>query len=168
MELITIIKEAIREYLNDEQMLNGNDIWYHGSDFKKPNFDSDFKPIFFTKSKDYAEGYGKFVNSYKLNINNPLDTRREEDLIFYNEKFIPWTKEYKYTENDGRYNTLDKGLAVPMITADLLYLFLRKSKREGLNHNYDGVIVDEYGWEFDNELATYSLFPLSFTQIKRA
>ena len=161
MELRKFIATTIREYLNENYI---NDIWFHGSDTKNPKFGYDITPIFFTKSKDYAKGYGKFVNSYKLNIKNPLDTRKQDDLIFYNELFIPWAKEY--SENDKRYQPLNNGDVVPMTTADLLYLFLRKSKREGLNHNYDGVLVDELGFEFDNKLGKYSIFPLSYSQIK--
>lgn len=55
----------IVEDLN-ENFTNTNDIWFHGSDTKNPKFGYDITPIFFTKSKEYAKGYGKFVSSYKL------------------------------------------------------------------------------------------------------
>lgn len=162
-DLRKFIATTLMEYLNEQHISNNN--WYHGSDIKKPIFSFDHIPIFFTKNKEYAKGYGKYINCYKLDIKNPFDTRNFKDLEIYNFIFIPWAKEY--SKGDERYVELGNGQGVPMITADLLYLFLRKTKREGIDYGYDGVIVDESGFEFDFIDAKFSIFPLSYTQIKQ-
>lgn len=157
-ELTNVIKNVLNEELNQS-----NNVWYHSSDIKNPKFEHDITPIFFSKSKQYASQYGKFVEKYMLNIKNPIDTRKQTDLNFYNEKFIPWAK--KFIRDNKRYEYLKNGEPIPFTTADLLYLFLRKLKRSGTDHPYDGVLVDEGISEGDYHSGRFSIFPLSYTQI---
>lgn len=157
-ELTNVIKNILNEELSQS-----NNIWYHSSDIKNPKFEHDITPIFFSKSKQYAAQYGKFVNKYILNIKRPIDTRNQMDLKFYNEKFIPWAKNFR--RDDKRYEYLKNGESIPFTTADLLYLFLRNLKRSGIDHPYDGVLVDEGGIGDDYHSGKFSIFPLSYTQI---
>jgi hypothetical protein len=148
-----------------KENFNNSEIWYHGSDDKNLG-EFDYKPIFFTKNKEYAKGYGRIVKPYYLDIKNPFDTRDEKALKIYQEEFIPWAQKYKYTKDDDRYKVEDYDKeGVSFLTADLLYTFLRKMKREGKDYGYDGVIVNE-NFSIQNGDNEYSIYPLSYTQIK--
>jgi hypothetical protein len=131
-------------------------IYYHGSKDGKIRNIGDFKPIFFTKNKEYAEGYG-IIGKYHLNIENTFDVRNYKDLEVYNGDFIPYA--LKMSKNDTkRYKKISDNM-VDFSTADLLWVFLRKRKRDGI-YNYDSLIVDEFG-----DGTELSFVPLNYNQI---
>jgi hypothetical protein len=95
MKLKKLIETTIREYLNEQQILNENidnnsPILYHGSNNKFTDF-NDKEPIFFVDNIDIARTYGDYVIKAKLNINNPieLDFDGKSTYYFFDKWYLP-------------------------------------------------------------------------------
>jgi len=137
------IRKIIDKVKKIKQFVNENyntDVWYHGSKEKNVTF-FDVRPAHFTNDIEFAKGFGKYINKYKLNINNPFNTRNEKDLEIYNNVFIPFA--INKTNEHNRYYKLENDKEVPFITSDLLWFFLRQRQRAGEYLEYDGIIVEE-------------------------
>jgi len=98
MEMGKFIVTTIREYINEQLIVNDN-TWYHGSKekfdkFKIKNgtlFDMNYKsPIFLTSNIEFAKYYaGNYIYKIQVLTNNIIDFRKlpsTYDLLMYYEK----------------------------------------------------------------------------------
>lgn len=77
MELRKFIRETVREYLNERQLLKEKYyVGYHGSEMNIVggfrNMNPNITGFYFSSDLENAKTYGDLVNKYKLKINNPL------------------------------------------------------------------------------------------------
>jgi hypothetical protein len=160
-------KKVKAAYVQDDDLFKyekGGEIFYHGSE-NPLKLNENTKPIFFTKDQDYAKGYGSKIYKYQLLASNYFDTRNDNNAVYiYNEKFLPFALEK--SRGQERYKEIKLGEPITFITADLLWLFLRVSKRKNNDYFYDGIIVYEGDFSDDFKYANYSYVPLDVSQIE--
>lgn len=141
-----------------------NAIYYHGSkDPIQPSI-GNLKPIFFTKEIAYAKNYGPKVFKYNIDFNKLFNTENDKNAVeIYNQKFLPYAKVKAKSQMD-RWVDIKFGEYIHFTCLDLLWVFLRISKRSGDDFGYDGIVCDEGGFE-TSDASKLSYIPLDLNQI---
>lgn len=161
--------KAFKEFFGNSKLVDAEGkplIMYHGTNDNFSKF-LDFTPMFFSKNSEYASGYtekGNVMEVY-LRIEEPFDTRENEMAReVFNTEFADY---YKEKNPNQRRPYLEPGELPNFTHADALWLFLRKSAREGNDFGFDGLVIDEkWGMYYDETGINASYVPLSNTQIK--
>lgn len=86
MKLRNLIADTVREYLSEQQEIDGGRIFYHGTssnikitDLKQSGLAGDYGTgIYLTTEKDYAERSGKYLLSTKIKSPNHLVVGSDE------------------------------------------------------------------------------------------
>lgn len=153
-----------RNWFGDSKVVDADGkplVVYHGT---KTDFDtfSDYKPNFFTASRDYASGYGDRIKPVFLKIEQPFDTATDaEARRIYNEEF-------RRDPLGADAKELNEGESVPFTWADEFFGFLYEREFTAKSRTYDGLIVAEKaGGNFGPE-GEFAFVPLENTQIKSA
>lgn len=138
---------------------NSKTIFYHGSEHKEHSF-SEIMPSFFSTDEEYSSGYGEYVYSYNLEIENPFDPATDEIArTYYNEKFLK-------SELAMDAKPLVEGEHIHPNHADNFWAYIACEEEIGNGLGYDSMIVDE-GKELVSEYKTHlSIVPFRVEQIK--
>lgn len=121
MELRNFIARTIREYLNENKMVN--DFYLHGTNNDEILFNED--TVFYgTKDYHFANTYGVNVFKIKFTLKNPYD--------------LSDTVDGKFRDSDGNTIKDDDGFDYSYNYIDL------KLKNKLIENGYDGVIMDEH------------------------
>jgi hypothetical protein len=175
---------AFLDWFDDSLMREASgkpQVLYHGTAAKE-KFEAFMsgRPNYFTARRDYAEMYankamyggkGKGrsrVYEVFMRMEKPFDTLDPKAREIFNEEFLPyWTKRFpRQVEAWPEYfRPLAAGERVHYKTADQLWSFLRTRERAG-NHDYDGLIVDEGGFDESDEPAFVPLHPEQVKSVK--
>jgi hypothetical protein len=138
---------------------NSNTVFYHGNENKKHSF-SEIMPSFFTSDKEYAKGYGDYVYSYNIEINNPFDTAtNEEDRKYYNEIFLNH-------ELGKEAKEINKNEHISENDADNFWAFIAVEVQLDKTINYDSIVVNESAGHSEEYKTHLSIIPLNTNQIK--
>jgi len=137
MELRKFIATTIREYLNENKIVN--DFYFHGTNNDEILFDKN--TVFYgTKDYDFANTYGVKVYKIKFNLKNPYD--------------LSDTIDGKFRDTDGNTIKDDDGYDYSYNYIDL------KLKNKLIDSGYDGVIMDKHVVAFyPNQIKVIEVLP---------
>jgi len=131
-----------------------NNVWYHGSDNKFDAFENvnnrtykeiDVPSWFFTKNKEYAKTYGKYLYIVKLTVTNTFDTTNQKHMDI----FVNQLKEWDYSDekiNDILTDEFVNGLPY-WTNNDAIYT--------AAANGFDSILVQE---ELVKDIAAISVF----------
>ena len=133
---------------------NSQEVWYHGTNDKFDVFSNvnnrtyreiDIPSWYFTKNKDYAKSYGKYLYTVKLLITNTFDTSNSKHMNI----FINQLKEWGYDKekiSDILSDEFVNGLPY-WTNNDVIYT--------AAAHGFDSILVQE---ELDKDVPAVSVF----------
>lgn len=133
-------------------------VYYRGCKAKYAKF-SEYRPVFFSKSAEYATAYGPILVKAHLDVKRFFDTRYDKNAVrIFNEYFL------KSGLAHDKASPIVLGTPVTANDADELWSYLSVPEYPGVR--YDGIIV------FEGDVGAYyadanmSYVPLHVSQIK--
>lgn len=136
-------------------------IWYHGSNNRFDTFDNvnnrtykeiDIPSWYFTKNKEYAKSYGKYLYTVKLLIKNTFDTSNPKHMKI----FVAQLKEFGY-DNEKINDILGNEFV-----NDLPYWTNNDSIYIAAANGFDSILVQE---ELETDVPAVSVFKNEKIQI---